>query len=308
MNPLNNIFIKKFQIPEAAYSSFDRMFTEEEIDFVSRMERETFTEEDVEALGIERGKQFIENAYRRGIISAADPEGRTYRISDFYSRLDIFSISETEIYKSFPEKDRRDLDSWYFETYCSGLDQNLELTPTEDEILPLDQVLAFIDRQDRSVYLNYCDCRSLRGDCGLPTKTCITYKNGINTFAHRGLSEEIDKAKAKEIVKKADKDGLVHTVNPNGICNCCGDCCYLFRGQRKRMSQGLWPKSSYVIDFDREKCIRCGNCVKRCCFGVFEKEEELPEKGKISADVSKCAGCGICVKSCPTRALTLKGK
>ncbi|HVI40321.1 MAG TPA: 4Fe-4S binding protein [Anaerovoracaceae bacterium] len=301
MTQLNN-FIKKFQVPEAAYRSIDRMFTEEEIEFVSRMEKETFTEEDLEAMGIVQGKRFIENSYRRGILSIANKDMETYRISDFYNRLDIFSISETENYKSLPEEDKKALDEWYFETYCNGLDQNLELPPTEDEILPLDEVLSFIDQQDRPVYLNYCDCRSLRGECGLPTKTCITYKNGLNSFAHRGLSEIIDKEKAKEVVINADKVGLIHTVNPNGICNCCGDCCYLFRGQRKRNSLGIWPKTAHVIDFDDAKCIQCGNCIKRCSFGVFKKE------GNILADVNQCVGCGICVQGCPAKALTLKGR
>ncbi|HCD43023.1 MAG TPA: 4Fe-4S ferredoxin, partial [Lachnoclostridium sp.] len=230
----NLVFIKKFQIPEAAYSNLDKLFTPEEIDFVSRMEQKVFSEEDVRAMGFSDPKGFLENSYKRGIVSLSDEEKGTFRISDFYNRLDIFSISETETYRSFSKEDREALDEWYFDAYCSGLDPDPDRPPTADEVMPLDEVLDFIDKQERPVYLNYCDCRSLRGDCGLPTKTCITYKNGLNSFAHRGLSEHIDKEKAKEIVRKADQAGLMHTVNPNGICNCCGDCCYLFRGQKKR--------------------------------------------------------------------------
>ena len=39
----NLVFIKKFQIPEAAYSNLDKLFTPEEIDFVSRMEQKVFS-------------------------------------------------------------------------------------------------------------------------------------------------------------------------------------------------------------------------------------------------------------------------
>lgn len=295
-------FIKKFQVPQAAYSNIDKLFTPEEIEFVIRMEQETFTEEDVKALGLSDPKGFLESSYRRGVVSLVDEGEKAFRISNFYNRLDIFSISETEIYRSFSKEDRVALDGWYFEAYCSGLDPNTSLPPTEDEILPLNEVLDFIDKQERPVYLNYCDCRSLRGDCGLPTKTCITYKNGLNSFAHRGLSEQIDKEKAKEIVRKADQAGLMHTVNSNGICNCCGDCCYLFRGQEKRNSLGIWPKASYIINFDRSKCIQCGKCVKRCSFEVFHKE------GEIRADTEKCVGCGVCVQGCSGKALSLKGR
>lgn len=298
----NLVFIKKFQIPEAAYSNIDKLFTPEEIEFVSRMELKAFSEEDVRAMGLSDPKGFLKNSYKRGIVSLADEEKGTFRISDFYNRLDIFSISETETYRSFSKEEREALDEWYFQAYCSGLDPDPNRPPTADEIMPLDEVLDFIDKQERPVYLNYCDCRSLRGDCGLPTKTCITYKNGINSFAHRGLSEQIDKEKAKEVVRKADQAGLMHTVNPNGICNCCGDCCYLFRGQKKRNSLGIWPKASYIIDFDSSKCIQCGRCVKRCSFEVFYKE------GEIRKDASKCVGCGVCVQGCPVKALSLKGR
>lgn len=298
----NLTFIQKFQVPEVAYHLIDRMFTEEEIEFVSKIEKETFTLEDLEKMGVVNTNQFVKNSYLRGIISMVEEAKGNFKISNFYGRLDIFSISETDTYRSFSQQDRDALDEWYFDAYYNGLEQNSDLPPTEDEIMPLDEVLSFIDKQDRPVYLNFCDCRSLRGECGLPTKTCITYRDGMNSFAHRGLSEKIDKEKAKEVVKKADKTGLMHTVNPNGICNCCGDCCYLFRGQRKRNSIGIWPKTTHIIEFDDSKCIACGNCVRKCHFEVFKKE------GNILIDVEKCVGCGICVQGCPTKALKLKGR
>lgn len=294
-------FIKRFQIPEAAYPYIGKMFTKEEIDFVDNMDKDAFTVQDVEAaLGI-NAEEFIKHSYERGIISFVDEDTGTYKTADFYSRLDIFAITEQDVYRSIPREHRIAIDDWYFEAYYTGLDPDLNVRPTEDEILPLEKVIEFIDAQDRPVYLNYCDCRSLKGDCGKPTKTCITYKNGINSFAHRGLSEEIDKERAREIVINADKKGLMHTVNPNGICNCCGDCCYLFRSQARRGSSGFWPKTKQIIELDAEKCIRCGFCIKRCSFDVFSKTD-----GYITADISKCAGCGICANSCPAKALELK--
>ena len=167
--------------------------------------------------------------------------------------------------------------------------------------MPLDEMLDFIDRQgDRPVYLNVCDCKSLTGKCGLPTKTCITYKDGINTFADRGLSERIDPKRAKEIVMEADKSGLMHTCNPNGICNCCDDCCYLFRGQALLQSYGIWPATAYIVEMDSDACVKCGLCEKRCRMHVFEKID-----GQIKMNVHHCAGCGLCVNSCPKKALKL---
>lgn len=291
-------FIEKFLIPKVAYPFINKIFTEEEINFVDEMDKDIFTKQDIEKIIGNNADEFIKGSYRRGIISIVDEDSSTYKIANFYSRLDIFSISEQEAYRSIPKEDQIAIDAWYFEAYYDGLDSNINVRPTEDEILPLNKVLEFIDKQDRSIYLNYCDCRSLRGECGKPTKTCITYRNGINSFSHRGLSEKIDKEIAKEIVENADRKGLMHTVNPNGICNCCGDCCYLFRSQAKRNSSGFWPKTGQIIEFDAEKCIQCGACIKRCHFDVFTKID-----GYITTDISKCVGCGICANSCPTKAL-----
>ncbi|MBE6088326.1 MAG: 4Fe-4S ferredoxin [Clostridium beijerinckii] len=294
-------FIRKFQIPDVAYPFINMMFTDEEIEFIDKMDKDAFTKQDIEKIIDENSDEFMKNSYRRGVISLVDEETAAYKIANFYSRLDIFSISEQETYRSIPKEGQLAMDDWYFQAYYDGLDPDLNVRPTEDEILPLNKVLEFIDTQDRPVYLNYCDCRSLRGECGKPTKTCITYRNGINTFAHRGVSEEIDKERAKEIVKNADKEGLMHTVNSNGICNCCGDCCYLFRSQAKRNSSGFWPKTNQIIEFNSHNCIKCGACIKRCHFDVFTKVD-----GIIKTDISKCVGCGICSNSCPTKALKLQ--
>jgi NAD-dependent dihydropyrimidine dehydrogenase PreA subunit len=294
-------FIKKFQIPEAAYPFINKIFTKDEIDFVDKVDKDVFTKQDAEEITGNNADKFIKDSYRRGIISFVDEAAGTYKIADFYSRLDIFSISEQEAYRSIPREGRIAMDAWYFEAYYNGLNPDLNVRPTEDKILPLDEVLEFIEGEDRPIYLNYCDCRSLGGECGKPAKTCITYKNGINTFSHRGLSEKIDKDRAKGIVEKADKKGLMHTVNPNGICSCCGDCCYLFRSQARRDSSGFWPKTEQIIGYDPEKCIQCGACIGRCNFDVFTMKD-----GYIASDISKCVGCGLCANTCPTKSLKLK--
>lgn len=300
---MGELFIKKFGIPDVARDYLDIFFTDQEIRFVESMDKEVFTRSDIKNFISSNTDQFIKDSYRRAILSIVDEKEGTYRINDFYGRLDVFVVSETEKYHSIPKESRIKIDEWYFDTFYEGLDGDLSVRPTPDEILTIDEVLEFIDQQERPVYLNYCDCRSLSGDCGLPVRTCITYKNGINTFVHRGLSEKIDKERAKEIVRDADKKGLMHTVNPNGICNCCGDCCYLFRGQKRRGSSGFWPAARHIVEFDKTSCIHCGKCVKRCHFGVFSKED-----GTIKPDISNCVGCGICATGCPTGSLKMKGR
>ena len=87
-----------------------------------------------------------------------------------------------------------------------------------------------------------------------------------------------------------------------GICNCCPDCCYLFRSQRRAGTYGKWPEPKGLISYEKEKCIFCGRCTLRCQMGVFKKEETL------KFDPRRCAGCGLCVSTCPTGALKLTAK
>lgn len=291
-------FCEYFEVPKEFSGIVERFFTEEEIRFALLYQCSPFSANEV-------GEAFIKEEYHRGFISKTEENHQVYRLNRFYGMLDVFVVSRKEEYdRKFTKEERNKLDAWYFGEYYKWLLSAGADRPTQDAVLPLDEMLAFIDRQgNRPVYLNFCDCRSLTGDCGLPTKTCITYKNGINTFADRGLSERIDAERAKEIVREADKRGLMHTCNPNGICNCCDDCCYLFRGQKLLGSYGVWLETAYVAELDQDACVNCGLCVKRCRMKAFEKTE-----GRVRFNEKHCVGCGLCVNSCPKKALRLIGR
>lgn len=281
-----------FDIPEAASGLLSFFFEPEELDFIINMSGKTFSADEI-------GRSFAVREYHRGVISKTDESGEIFRLNNFYYFLDVFAVGRRDKYQTLPMDIRRKLDNWYFDAYVKTLDRDAEV-PTSDKVLPLQEMLDKIDSDDRPVYLNYCDCRSLTGECDLPTHTCITYKNGINSFVDRGLSEEIDKERAKEIIRETDKAGLMHTSAMGGICNCCGDCCYLFRAQKELGSTGIWPASDYIVELDAAKCIACGKCIRRCHFGVFHKENEA-----VLCRPSDCVGCGLCVNTCPKGALTL---
>ena len=99
-------FIKKFQIPKVAHPSINKIFTKEEINFVDKMDKDIFTKQDVEKIIESETDVFIKDSYRRGVISLVDEATNTYKIADFYSRLDIFSISEQEVYRSIPKEEQ----------------------------------------------------------------------------------------------------------------------------------------------------------------------------------------------------------
>ena len=298
------IAIDKFEIPDVAIPYIEHFYTVEELTFAEAVDADTFGADTdtpaFSAAGIADPSAFIARAYARGTIDKADAPG-AYKLGTFYGHLDVFSVSEHDAWMELDRETRRAIDDWYFGAYMDWLRSQSIEHPSDDRFLTLDETLDFIDAQERPVYLNTCDCRSLSGDCGLPTRTCLTYKSGPNTFKDRGLSQALTKEEAKDVVRAADRAGLMHTANPNGICNCCGDCCYLIRGMRELDSLGTWPPSPYVVSFDAERCVGCGRCVKRCHFGVFER------KGRtVTAHTDRCAGCSICTTTCPVNALSLK--
>ncbi|MDR2156741.1 MAG: 4Fe-4S binding protein [Clostridiales Family XIII bacterium] len=323
----------KFGVPEAAHAVIDRIVTPLEQKLVAALADETFdlaeigrvlscpfslaelslmSLEGVATFDENEAKRFADSAYRRGIIAVAeegarDGTGRRYRIADFYGRLDIFAVTEQDAWRSLPQEVQTALDDWYFDTYYAGLDWSADGgKPTDERVLTLEETLAYIDRnheKGRQIYLTDCDCRALRGNCGSPTLVCLSYRDGPNSFPDRGISKPVTHGEAKAVVVSADRAALVHTVNPNGICNCCGDCCYLFRARKRRGSGPVWPESRHIITFETGRCIGCGICLGRCRFGVFDKSDF--SGGKAVADDTRCVGCGVCVSTCPSDALRL---
>ena len=149
--------------------------------------------------------------------------------------------------------------------------------------------------------------------CGKPTLTCISYRNGANTFADRGVAAAISKDRAKQVVREADAAVLMHTANPGTICNCCADCCFLSRARIRRNAAlrqpetdgGAflpWPSQRGPVRLSQEKCVRCGVCTSRCPFGIFAADGD----GRVSVQAGKCVGCALCVQTCPAQALSLQ--
>ena len=283
---------EKFGIPEAAYDLLDFFFTEEDQSFIDWAPEVIIPDDE--------NRDYISRAFSKGIISKADESGKEYRLSDFYGMLDVFSVTETKKYHTLSPDKRKALDDWYFDSYVTSLDRDMEVRPTADKVLTLNEMTDFIDSLEGPLYWSFCDCKSLGGECGLPSHTCINYAPGINSFAARGASQVISKEEAKQIIEESDKAGLVHTVSDHGICNCCDDCCYLFRSQQVRGSVGFWPESPHIVEYDKAKCISCGKCVARCHFKVFSKEGR-----SIDVDRKNCIGCGLCVNTCPVSALAM---
>jgi len=163
-----------------------------------------------------------------------------------------------------------------------------------------------------------CDCRRLDQNCDRPVETCLWLDAGALEALDRGYGRRLTRAEARDLVRRADRAGLMHTADSewrsrglHAICNCCACDCYPFRAARKLGSKGIWPRSHYVAAYDRERCDLCGACVKRCHFDAFHHDGSTVEvSGKarpgVAFDPESCWGCGLCANTCPANAIVMK--
>jgi Pyruvate/2-oxoacid:ferredoxin oxidoreductase delta subunit len=185
-----------------------------------------------------------------------------------------------------------------------------------DTVLLLGEIEEMLDAAIHIV-VQPCDCRRLGQNCEQPVETCIWLDDGALHALDRGYGRQLDREEAKELVRRADRAGLMHTADSewrtrglHAICNCCACDCYPFRAAQELGSKGVWPRSRYVAVRDREQCNLCGACVKRCHFQAFYHDGssvKLSGKAKqnVLYDRERCWGCGLCANTCPSAAILM---
>jgi Pyruvate/2-oxoacid:ferredoxin oxidoreductase delta subunit len=154
-----------------------------------------------------------------------------------------------------------------------------------------------------------CMCRQMTADINDPCRlkmpddiSCIGFGDNIKYYLKYGYMRQISKEEAYDIIQKARDCGAVHTVfhemddtrlPQSGLCNCCWDCCGLFRSY----NMGAVPLrySCYYMAkiTNSSKCTGCGMCEKYCPTAAIKVVEK-----KSVLDTKKCIGCGQCVHQC----------
>ncbi len=153
--------------------------------------------------------------------------------------------------------------------------------------------------------ISFCPCRLSHwiaepGDhCEHMLETCLHTGETARWCVEHKQGREITYEEAMGILKRANADGLVHTININGfICNCCDDCCPMFVGYHQLNTETL-IKSPFIPEVSEEDCIACGDCAEWCPMNAITVEEIA------GIDENVCIGCGVCVTHCPSEAMKL---
>jgi ferredoxin len=185
----------------------------------------------------------------------------------------------------------------------------------EHHVTTYDHIREIISSTEGLIGVNPCMCREGAQERGQACKvtarseTCMVFGNWARHFIELGLSREITRQEALEIIRQNEADGLV--LQPNNyqkidfVCSCCGCCC----GVLTRLKMTPKPAENWAHNFysaiDTELCTACGTCVEKCQMDAITLDEPA---GYTVINLDRCIGCGNCVASCPSEALRLVRK
>jgi len=279
---------------------------------------------DILALSHKEAADLLGKAYSRCIVDKLVEKGVTkYKISDFYACLDHFVKYEN--WHAIPADDRKIINQRYFDEFISRHKENVERKVQgleAENALPNDTVMLLSEVEEMieaatDIVVQPCDCRRLGENCNRPVETCIWLDEGARQALDRGHGRRLNKDEAIQLLRWADKKGLMHTADSewherglHAICNCCACDCYPFRAAQELGTKGIWPKSHYIVDYNANLCNQCGACVKRCHFEAFHHDGSIIEidgknKKGVAVDIEKCWGCGLCANTCPQGAIKM---
>jgi H+/Na+-translocating ferredoxin:NAD+ oxidoreductase subunit B len=185
-----------------------------------------------------------------------------------------------------------------------------EAISAQVEVMAYERAEELVRAQDRFAVAP-CICRRekrLLGEgCDKPLETCLSFGMAADFYQHNGLGRAISKEEALELLKQAEKAGLV--LSPGNakeamfICACCGCCCGILQSVKRYPKPASLVSSAFVAQVNLETCQGCGTCTDRC-----QMEAVWLDDGKVVLDMDRCIGCGLCVTTCPTDSLSLKRK
>jgi NADPH-dependent glutamate synthase beta subunit-like oxidoreductase/NAD-dependent dihydropyrimidine dehydrogenase PreA subunit len=153
-------------------------------------------------------------------------------------------------------------------------------------------------REARVISVSDCSCRTSREDmnqgCGhLKEDMCIQLGDAAEYYIRTGRGREISENEAFEIIRKAERDGLMHSIpntegdgHTHAICNCCGCGCYALRAAGMYNNPDM-VRSNYVSTIDKDKCVGCGECVEVCPTNAIKLGHKLCSKTEINIEVRK---------------------
>ncbi len=187
------------------------------------------------------------------------------------------------------------------------------------QVYPYELVEELINRNEKFVGLR-CQCRQVGELAGEPCEKtpselgCLACGLVAEQLTSMGIGKELSKEEAIDLIKRAEKAGLVHCgANSQGIetnlliCNCCECHCGMLRPTAQYGVPGI-QRSNFFPIIDPNLCILCETCAKKCpmhaIFHQWPFEADSSDERMLILD--KCIGCGVCAANCPQNAIKME--
>jgi ferredoxin len=281
---------------------------------------EIFNQAKGSGLSLEKVKSLLEEMERNGAIVSTLKNGTEH----YFTIPLLVGVVELHGYKATPQfwADFGEYTGGEFgKAYASTKVSQMRTIPVEKSIpvehhvATYDQIREIINSTDGPITVSRCMCREGAKQRGQPChvtsrlETCMCFGDWARHFIKLGLSREITREEALEIVRQNEEDGLV--LQPNNyqkidfVCSCCGCCCGVLTRQKVLPKPAeIWAHNFYAM-VETETCTGCGTCIEKCQIKAATIDEQ---NGYSIINLDRCIGCGNCVASCPSGALKLVKK
>ena len=252
----------------------------------------------------------LRRAHRRAVITLSR-DVTTAAAASFSDRFEAWIVFEG--WKDLPSPVRERLAAWDMDKFVEEIREPVaqmaagrspEEATGNDTFILLDEAEAIIGGA-KKVFVRPCSCRRIAQSCDKPVDVCLWVDAD-----ERDEGWEISRERGIEILRAADKAGLMRTANDSDaatatwICCCCPDCCYPILAGQRLGAADVYPARRYLAALDDDACTRCGICVRRCPFGAWSLEGKK-EQRVLRLEERECRGCGVCATGCPEDAITM---
>lgn len=161
--------------------------------------------------------------------------------------------------------------------------------------------------QKHTIALADCTCRTKYKNCDKLVNVCMLLDSSGEKWLQKGKAVKISFERAKEVLKVANQEGLVHMslFKPDhevfALCSCCACCCHDLQLVLTHGKEYILTKSDFNAADKPGLCTDCGVCAERCPFNA-----RTLENGNMTYNQTLCRGCGLCVTACPEEVIDMR--